>query len=37
MEEIKPMSEEEMEEIILGLEYAEKHPEEFPDIEIKHF
>ena len=37
MEEIKPMSEDELEMIILSLEYLERHPEEFPDIEISHF
>ena len=35
--DFKPMSEEEMLEVILGMEYIEKHPEEFPDIEITHF
>lgn len=37
MEELKPMSEEEMAVVVLGLEYIEEHPEEFPDIEITHF
>lgn len=34
---LEPMSEEEMTEVILGMDYLEKHPEEFPDIEITHF
>lgn len=34
---IEPMTEEEMAEVILGMEYLEAHPEEFPEIEIVHF
>lgn len=37
MDENERMSEEEMATIILGMEYLEEHPEEFPEIEITHF
>lgn len=37
MDENEPISEEEMATIILGMEYMEEHPEEFPEIEITHF
>ena len=37
MEDMQSMSEEEMAELILGMEYLENHPEEFPDIDIYHF
>lgn len=37
MDENERMSEEEMVTIILGMEYLEEHPEEFPEIEITHF
>ena len=37
MEEFKSMSEEEILELIMALDYVEEHPEEFQDIEITHF
>ena len=36
-DDFRQMNEEEMAEVILGMEYLEQHPEEFPDIEIIHF
>lgn len=37
MEELKQMSDAEILETIMFLEYVEEHPEEFSDIEIVHF
>lgn len=37
MEELKQMSEAEILETIMFIEYVEEYPEEFPDIEITHF
>lgn len=37
MEELEQMSEAEILETIMFIEYVEEHPEEFPDVEITHF
>ena len=37
MEELEKMSEEEILETIMFIEYVEEHPEEFQDVEITHF
>lgn len=37
MEEFEQMSEAEILETVMFIEYVEEHPEEFPDIEIMHF
>ena len=37
MEEFEQMSEAEILETVIFIEYVEEHPEEFPDITVTHF